>query len=198
MSSPKEDRILPRKFLVPPDYILPLNDEELRELGTFTALWSQIDWMLFLTISRLTGTDLAHLHLMTENMTTGPRVNLLKKICSDQPTDTNKKLKKLCEDNSGLIEDRNHITHGLWAILWDRENQTVAAACMYAKNKRASILASKLEELSNRAAKFSNALGALLEQLDPLFAGRRPRRLVYYEDKNNHPSDLEPPPWPPK
>ncbi len=130
-----------------------------------------------------------------ETMTTGPRISLLRRFCQQDPDETKKAVKKLCEKNGGLVEDRNHIIHGTWAIEWDCATGICRVACIYEKNKRDPIPAERLKELSDRAAKFSNALGCLLEKMNPLLSGDRPRRFFFGKGgQEGHP----PPPWPPE
>lgn len=193
-----EERVLPRDFPTPPSYLIPLSNDELRELGTFTAIWSQIDWIIMLTISRLANIELGPLQLLMENMTTGPRVGLLGKLCQRNPTSVAKRIGKLCKDNGGLIEDRNHIVHGLWAIEWHSNSPTPPiAGCLYQKGGRKHIPATKLKVLSDRAAKFSNDLGKCLDELhgDAAVRGDPPRRFFFGKQSPGH---APPPPWPPE
>lgn len=189
------ERILPREFATPPEFLVPLSNPELLELGTFTAIWAQIDWLIMMMIGKITKTEIPQLLLLTETMTTGPRVGLLGKLCQQDPTETHTAIKKLLDDNGGLIEDRNHLMHGLWMIKWDSDGST-AAANLYSKNKRKPILASKLVTLTDRASTLSNALCALLERLAPEMAGDfvRPRRFFFGEGP---PDQKSAPTWPP-
>ncbi|MDF1608411.1 hypothetical protein PZ897_09505 [Hoeflea sp. YIM 152468] len=191
------ERVLPRDFPTPPNYLIPLSNDELLELGTFTAIWSQIDWILLTGISLVTKTEFAHIHSLMETTTTGPRLSALRKLCQKNPNTANTAIKKLCIDNSGLIEDRNHIIHGLWSVKWD---QTVSwepqAACFFQKSNNAPIPATKLRELSNRAARFSNQLAAAISKLNPSLARGEAPRLFLFGDGD--PGRRPPPEWPPK
>lgn len=71
------ERVMPRDFPKPPIFIIPLSNSELQELGTFTAIWSQIDWTIMMLIAKLAETEMANAQLLLETMTTGPRVGLL-------------------------------------------------------------------------------------------------------------------------
>lgn len=189
------ERVLPRDFPVPPEFMIPLDANELRELGTFTAIWSQIDWIVMLMISRLAKVELGPLQLMVETMTTGPRVGLLTKLCQQNPSPTTKQIAKLCKKNGGLIEHRNHVIHGLWCVRWE-EGIDLSASCLYSKGGREAIPATKLQELSNRAAKFSNALGEHLKELIPTMkVGAKPRLFLFGKGA---PHRRQQPPWPPK
>jgi hypothetical protein len=189
-------RMLPRNFARPPEFLIPLSNSELQELGTFTAIWSQIDWIIMMMVSSLAKTDIKPVLLMIETMTTGPRVNLLKKLCQDDPNDTKAAIKKLCENNSGLIEERNHIIHGVWGIEWNYSTNATKAACYFPKKKRKHIYAEKLIELSQRAADFSRCLGELLEQISPYVSGEKPRPFFFGDGPP--PNHQPPPPWPPE
>jgi hypothetical protein len=188
------ERVLPRDdFPDSPEYLIPLSNPELQELGTFTAIWSQIDWIIMMMIAQILKTEIGHVQLMLETMTTGPRVNLLKKLCQDD-NEIQKSIRKLCEDQGGLIEDRNHIVHGLWAIHWDYPTGVTTPSCLYQRGKRDPIPAEKLKVLSNRAARFSNRLGNLLKQMNPAWTGNPPRPFFFGAGS---PEGYEPPPWPP-
>ena len=130
-----------------------------------------------------------------ESMTTGPRINLLKKLCQENPDDSKRAIKKLCDEQGGLIEDRNHVIHGLWGIHWDHATGSTMPSCHYPKNRRDHISVEKLAVLSNRAAKFSNSLGLLSEKINPVFAGPRPRPVFFGK---GDPQGKAPPPWPPE
>jgi hypothetical protein len=188
------ERVLPRDdFPKVPELLIPLSRAELQELGTFTAIWSQIDWIVLIMIAHFTKAEIGAVQFMLETATTGPRINMLKRLCQEDVTDAKIAVRKLCDDNSGLIEDRNHIIHGLWAIEWDYSTGTTTPACLYQKGKRSPIPAEKLKELSDRAATFSSRLGCLLEQINPIFAGEHPRRFFFGK---GDPQGHAPPPWP--
>jgi hypothetical protein len=191
------ERILPRDFPTAPDYIVPLSNAELQELGTFSVIWSQVDWLMMLMIGNMLGLDIAKAITVMESMTTGPRIGLLTKLClQDIENPVKRAIKKVCDDNGGLIEDRNHIIHGLWAIHCDAKMQNPKAASLYQKRNRKPIFAEKLPILSNRAAEFSRLLSEKLEELDPSFRQIAPRPRSFYFGEDS-PEDNAPPPWPP-
>lgn len=192
------ERILPREFPTAPKFIIPLSNAELQELGTFTALWSQLDWIIMLMVSHLAKIELGTLQLMMESMTTGPRVGLLQKLCKKNPNPTNDRIYKLCTKNGGLIEDRNHIIHGLWAVEWHANSTKDAqAACLFQKGGRNHIPATKLKTLSDRAANFSSELGECLAGLqpNPVFLAPNPSLFLFGKQS---PGNTPPPPWPPE
>jgi hypothetical protein len=191
------ERVLPRDFPIPPEFLIPLSNAELQELGTFTAIWSQIDFIILTMVQQISLSEMGALNLIMETMTTGPRVGLLTKLCqSDAANSVKKEIKTLCDSHSGLIEDRNHIIHGLWSIEWDYGTGKTTPACRYTKSNRKPIYADKLPILSNRAAEFANELGSLLAKLNPDFKRGDPPHPFFFAAGS--PVGHEPPPWPPK
>lgn len=191
--------LLHREFPVPPALCVPLSDTQLQELGAFVAIWSQIDFLAASLIAHLTNTNMPACILFLESSTTGPRINILKKAASRPPTTDHKtKIVSLCEENSGLIEDRNHIMHGLWAINWNYHNDDASAACLFQKGLRRPIFAKNLKIITNRAAKLSNGLGKALREL-----GRVDDKLPLpptptFFGEGDPPPGKHTPTWPPK
>jgi hypothetical protein len=128
----------------------------LQELGTFTAIWSQIDFMTIKMIALLLKISDGPAQFLLEATTTGPRINMLSRLCKEDPDELKKDIRKTCDKNNGLVEDRNHIMHGLWAVEWNTATDETSPGCYFSKGKREPIKATKLKELSNRAAIFSN------------------------------------------
>jgi hypothetical protein len=191
------ERILPRHFHVPPAFAIPLSGEELKELGTFVAIWSQIDFLVGNLLGALTGTSQALFFL--ENATTGPRINLLKKAASKSPkTQIKTRIIQLCNDNGGLLEQRNHIMHGLWAIEWNLKSNVVSAGCTYQKGWEKPIAASKLSILSDRAAKLAHDLGKVYRELLRIDDKWPPAPISYYFAGGELPKEQPFPQWPPK
>ncbi|MCC3245432.1 hypothetical protein LG047_08875 [Methylocystis sp. WRRC1] len=191
------ERVLPRKFENPPEFFVPLSTQELLELGAFTAIWTQIDWLAAELISRFMGIPFSACVLFLESSTTGPRINLLKKAASKPPKSKLKsRVIDLCKENGGLLEDRNHIIHGLWAVKWDINQNTAEAASMFQKGIRSPIPAAKLKTLSERASKLSSDLGKVLRELEPKFGDADPApRLFLFCEGEKFP-DKPPPQWP--
>lgn len=191
--------ILPRQFETPPQFAVPLTLDELQELGTFVAIWSQIDFLAASLIAHLTNTNMPACILFLESSTTGPRINILKKAASRPPkTDLKNKIASLCDENGGLIEDRNHIMHGFWAINWNLHNDEASAACLFQKGLRRPIFAAKLKILTNRAAKLSNGLGKALRELGRVGDKLPPPPMPYFFGEGDPPPGKHTPPWPPK
>jgi hypothetical protein len=47
------ERVLPRDFPIVPQLIIPLSTAELQELGIFSAIWRQLDFLLLLTFLQI-------------------------------------------------------------------------------------------------------------------------------------------------
>jgi hypothetical protein len=184
-------------FAVPPAFAVPLSAEELKELGTFVAIWSQIDFLAGYLIGVLTSTPQALFFL--ESTTTGPRINLLKKAASKPPkTRIKSKLVKLCDDNGGLLYQRNHVINGLWAIEWNLDTDHVSAGCTFQKGYEKSIPATKLAILSETAAKFAHDLGKAYRELLRIDDSWPPAPVPYYFGADELPRGRPCPRWPPK
>jgi hypothetical protein len=192
-------RVLPRQFEIPPALAVPLSQEELQELGSFVAIWSQIDFLAASIIAHLTKTNMPACVLFLESSTTGPRINILKKAAMRPPdTSLKKQIASLCNANNGLIEDRNHIMHGLWAINWNFHNDKSSAACLFQKGLRRPLFAAKLKILTDRAAKLSNDLGKALRELGRVGDKLPPPPMPYFFGEGDPPPGKHTPPWPPE
>jgi hypothetical protein len=166
----------------PTEYEIPLTDDELRELGRFTAVFSQVDYLLNEAISALTKTPWWAMSLMLESATTGPKVNMLKKIL---PEIRDKEAKRLASDAYDrlvkLIDKRNHVIHGMWARQLVTPQKTVKPACIFMRNKDAPVFTDELHKLADKGAKITRLLDDLLTHLAPKGAGNdvwtKPRQL---------------------
>jgi hypothetical protein len=143
-----------------PAYAVPLRDEELASLGYFSAIWSQLDYWTGITIAFLLSTDIVAAETFMENMTTGPRINLLRRLVPRLRDDEAQKLAKgYCKDMSVLIEKRNHLLHGIWG--WSgktKDDPTFHAASYYPKRRDETIFASELVELCTKAARQTHVI----------------------------------------
>ena len=191
--------ILPRPFQNPPQFAVPLSQDELQELGTFVVIWSQIDFLAAHLIAHLTNTNLPACILFLETSTTSPRMRILQKSAERPPASAAKKdIIKLCKDNGGLIESRNHLLHGFWGVNWDHKSNKVEASALYQKGITRPIAASKIKELSNRAANLSNGLGKAWRTLsDPDNVYLSPPMTFLFGD-GDPPPHMPPPSWPPE
>lgn len=153
-----------------PEFHIPLGGEQLKELGRFCVVWSQIDTLVTLLMAELTKTDAHSIDIMTGQATTSPRVNMLQKLAKARSTDHNMKvLADICEKMGGLLEKRNHLMHGLWAIYW-ADNGDTQAASHYSRRRDKPIMASQLVEVTDAAAEFSANLGKILRAISPILA----------------------------
>lgn len=163
------------------EYEIPLNEQQLSDLGRFTAICSQIDSLLGEAIGLHTKTPWWAMVLMLDNTTTGGRVNLLRKIIPDVPDKAARSLTKdICDRMGSVLETRNQIIHGLWARQTISAQKSVKPACVMMRGKAKPIFAQDLRKLSNKAAQVTRMLGKLLAILSSVYAKEpwvKPRRL---------------------
>jgi hypothetical protein len=138
--------------VVLPAYRIPLTPEQTMMLGTFMAVWGQIDHFLGLCISALLKVDPFAAETLMENMTTGPRLNLFHRLTKSSPLspEARKIAKAFYTDLSSLIEKRNQLMHGIWGIEV-RGAKSFGASVYYAKTN-ARLLATELPDLVIKAA----------------------------------------------
>ena len=197
-----QEREVPRQFPQMIPFIIPLSNSELTELGVFVAIWGQIDFLLYQILTLLISSNSkfggAYIRIMSESLTTGPRVNLVRRFCElDRSDKTKKKICNLLKKHAGLIKDRNNIIHGVWGIAWGASDSDVHAASAYQADEKPPLKAEKIEVLANRAAEFANELFFLHQELvDIKWQGSIPHRLFFGQGPRD-PAD-RPPLWPPR
>jgi hypothetical protein len=164
-----------------PAFRIPLSPDQLTLLGVFCAIWSQIDYFAGLTIAGLLKTPIGAAETFMENMTTGPRINMLRRLSARIEDEEHKKLAKtFCTDMSPLIEDRNHLLHGMWGWHTAKDPKDMFAASHYAKRDGKPIAASKLLVLCNRASTQTHVIVKIqrhvynLDHLKPDPTGEQP------------------------
>jgi hypothetical protein len=169
------------RMLVPtPEFAIPLSGDQLKELGLFCAVWSQVDTLITFLLSHFSEADFRAIETMTGQATTTPRVNMLKKLAKASGEPAALRLVEICAEMGGLLEDRNHLMHGLWAIYWAANGDTQAGSD-YNKRRMQPIMAARLPKLTDQAAKFSAELGAAARALIPAFRTPvPPPRTVYF------------------
>ncbi|MCX7362897.1 MAG: hypothetical protein NTV97_13710 [Alphaproteobacteria bacterium] len=170
------------RAIVPiPEFSIPLGGEQLKELGLFCVVWSQIDTLITLLLVHFSRADMAAIEVMTGQATTAPRVNMLRKLAKRNPqSPAAVRIVALCEEMGGLLEDRNHLMHGLWAIHW-ADNGDTEAASDFNKRRDQPIFASRLPTLTDKAARFSSELGLCHRVLVPDPPGTAgPPRSVFF------------------
>jgi hypothetical protein len=156
-----------------PEYLIPLSTEQLTELGRLMAAWSQIDFLIILAIAAVTKTEVGWMLTFCENMMSGARVNLLRRILPNMPSDEARTFaESLCSRLGKLIGRRNHLIHGIWGIHVDREKKTRHPACHDGHNPAAPIYAAELPDLRKRAIAETRQLGLLLKMIAPQHFGR--------------------------
>jgi len=142
-----------------PAYTVTLNPDELAWFGLFNAVWSQIDFFTGMAIAGLLKTEFASATMFMDNMTTGPRINLMRRLIPRIEGDPHKILaKQFCTDMGGLIEKRNHLLHGMWG--WTKPDGATefVSACHYDKKNENPIFASEIPALYERAAKQTHVI----------------------------------------
>ena len=145
-----------------------LSEEQLEQLGTFTAIFSQIDMMMFQILSSISKTETHQLRALIDSTTTGQRLGMLRRLTVTMPEgEIRKKAEDVCSGLDALNGKRNHILHGVWGLQWNSENNTLKPACDYERNKGNPIFAKQLPELCKRSADLSLKVGALLNALRP-------------------------------
>ena len=146
-----------------PAFEIVLSEEQLEDLGRFTAIFSQIDFMMFQVIAHAARLQAKDLMALIEGTTTGQRLAMLRRLAKHMPDpDLRKKAEDVCSGLAGLNDHRNHILHGVWGLEWDTERDVLRPACAYERNRDNNILATKLPELCDRAATLSRKVGELL------------------------------------
>jgi hypothetical protein len=114
-----------------PAYQIPFSQEQSAKIGVFVAMWGQIDVNLALCTAKLLQAPINSVELLMETMTTGPRLNLFRRLAKEHITDEDIK-ETAAQFASGLdrlIQKRNHILHGMWGYWVDQEHRrTIPAA----------------------------------------------------------------------
>jgi len=143
----------PEEWILPA-YRVALSADEAFMLGTFTAIWGQIDFFIGLCTAALLKTEFYAAEVLMQNMTTGPRLNLFMSLIRERVSD--KAVSALAKEfNSGLsalIEKRNQLMHGMWGIVSDAGKIT-SAGSYHAKHKTNYLMADELPKLINDASR---------------------------------------------
>jgi hypothetical protein len=180
-------------------YEIVLSEEQLEDLGRFTALFSQIDAMLFQIIAGASKTNTKSLMALIEGTTSGQRLSMLRRLANDMEDEgIQRKAKSVCAAFGGLTDKRNHLLHGIWGLQWNFEKNTLKPACTYERNRENPIYAKQLPELCKRAAELSLKVAELLSNISPtiLKPGEQLPRLLLIGN-GPPPPNLRPPKWKP-
>jgi hypothetical protein len=168
-----------------PEYKITLSDDELIELGRFSALWSQMDMLICLVLSMLTGCDLKATLAFLGATTTGPKLNLLRQqeTETDDPEITNL-IKSICKEIGRVVDDRNHIVHGIWGMHTDDKGKSRAGSYFPRKGVDAPLYADQLTDLCERVADITRDLGKLLSQVNKDFPQQNDPKVFWF---SSHP-----------
>jgi hypothetical protein len=167
-----------------PEYEITLSDDELIELGRFCALWSQMDMLICLALSLLTDCDLKATLAFLGATTTGPKLNLLRQ----QETQTNdpdiaNMISAICREIARLVDDRNHIVHGIWGMHTDDKGKARAGSFFPRKGVDAPLYADRLKDLCERVADVTRDLGKLLSKLNKNFLQQDDPKVFWFSSR---------------
>jgi hypothetical protein len=176
-------------------FLIVLSEEQLEDLGKFTAIFSQIDHMMFQIVGLASKTRGKNLLALIEGTTAGQRLAMLRRLADQMiDPDLRKKAKDVCGGLAALNEKRNHILHGVWGLEWDTKKDKLHPACAYERNSENPIYATQLPELCERAAKVSLKVLELLSILGTPLNGSPPHRFLI---RAGPPPDRPAPDWQP-
>src|SRR4051794_40987679 len=87
----------------PPAFQVPLDAEQLAALGLFHAVWSQIDHFILDMISVVLQAPYGSALFLLESVTTGPRINYLRRLLPRIENEEVRKLTKKFLDKMGPL-----------------------------------------------------------------------------------------------
>jgi hypothetical protein len=160
------------------EYAIPLTEDEMADLGRFFALWGQMDLMICMVLSLMTDCPLPATLTFVGGSTTGPKLSLLQRQ-KLQDKDTAAHLKKSCAGIARLLDDRNHIAHGMWGIHTDGEGRAVTASFFPRTGVDTPLYADRLPELCEAVAAVTRDLGKLMSLLNSAYR-QRERSIQFY------------------
>jgi hypothetical protein len=148
-----------RRAILEPVYKIPLSDTDRALLGTLSATWGQMDYMLLVAIASMLRISLRDSETMMEGATTGPRIAVFKKLSSTlKNAEKRKSAAKFCSKSDEILGKRNHITHGIWGLFWQPGAGDGQPACYHSRNKSGLIYASELPAIIDSAVEITNLL----------------------------------------
>jgi len=173
-------------------YEIPLSPLQLQQLGLLAAIWSQIDHLVTLIIAHLMAVEPMKVETILDRTMTGGRISLLRKQLKHVPEgEVRSSVKKFCDNMGGLIEKRNHITHGIWGWYVDMETRVGRRASYFNRDPKKPIFADDLPELVARCAIESHRIDEAFCNLGGV--QRKPGDIPQYFF-----SDGDPPEWYPR
>lgn len=153
-----------------PEFRITLSEAELTDLGKFYAVWSQVDFLICVLVSRILKVEAGIGATFMDTMTTGARLDLLRRNLDDVEDKSNlEKTKKLCNSLASLVDQRNHATHGMWGTYVAPDTKNERAAAFFGKKGFKPLFASELAELTRRSIQKTRELGALIAIIDPKY-----------------------------
>jgi hypothetical protein len=137
-----------------PYYRIPYTDVGAAYVGMFVATWCQIDFFLSDCIGKMLGTDMRAVMILSESMTTGPKLNLFSRLAKETITDPDilKAYKEFHAEISPLIDKRNIIVHGMWGFWKSEDYQETRAGAFWTK-KEPEIFVDDIPALTERVAR---------------------------------------------
>jgi hypothetical protein len=160
------------------EYEIPLSDEELVDLGRFFALWGQMDLMICMVLSLLTNCTLPAPLTFLGGSTTGPKLNLLQRQ-KVRNEGTAAHLKQTCSRIGKLLDDRNHIAHGMWGIHTDDRGAERAGSYFPRRGVDDPLYTDRLSELCEDVASITRDLGKLMTLVNPNYHQQK-RAISFY------------------
>lgn len=163
-----------------PEFRISLSEAELIDLGKFYAVWSQIDFLLCVLVSRILKIESGVGCAFMDTMTTGARLDLLRRHLDDiNDKPATERVRKCCNSLASLVDQRNHATHGVWGTYVDPETKYEHAAAFFGRKEFKPLYASELAELTRRATHKTRELGALIAIIDPKY-NTRPNKAFWF------------------
>lgn len=168
------------------EYEIPLGLEHLQKLGLFTALYSQIDYLLIVLISHLTQAPIDDLTTIVDGTTLGTKLNIFRRLSRNlEWTTAHGQMKELEQKLGSVIEKRNHVIHGIWAQHIILEQKSVKVGCYFNKSSKNTVFPDDLDALITQGASITRLIGNLINFVGPksdLWYWTEPRRLMVCND----------------
>jgi hypothetical protein len=189
-----------------PAFTIPLNDQQLKLLGKLTATWAQIDHSVTELIAILLDMPAFAVTTLLETATSGVLINRLRSLSAMIEDDEERKqIKEFCTRMGGLIEKRNHITHGMWGWHIETPQQRVRPMCHYPKAREKPIHVNELADILSRVIAESHKAKNIVMNFRPEPRSKQPIKVpldrretdrFFFTDWKD--ADNEPPDWLPK
>ncbi|RMI21383.1 hypothetical protein [Sinorhizobium meliloti] len=144
-----------------------LSDDDLRQLGRLTAVWSQIDYLLLGVISKLVRSDLGDVEILLEGAMIGSRISTLKKLSGRFVEGEVKNAAGVfCSRAHKLADKRNHLAHGIWGLYAVRADEDASPACYFPRNKKGLVFAHELPSIVDRSAELAEMLALVFDAVN--------------------------------